>query len=250
MRVKKIWILTLFPDYFKPLLEFGVLGSALRNERGDGSGEFQLNTVSISDYSEKSFKGVDDSPFGGGVGMVMRADVLQKALLEGVVAKGKYNSVDDLHVVCPMPRGDVWNHENARAFAKNALDFEVDKDIVFICGRYEGIDERFLTKYVDQFISLGDYILTGGELAVMTILDSSMRFVAGVLGNKLSAIEESFSDGMLEHALYTRPREFEGMEIPKAYLSGDHKKIDDYKKSSKMEITKNYRKDLLEKNDK
>jgi len=246
LKVKRIWIMTLFPEYFQPLSEYGVLGSALRNERGDGSGEFELNTVQISDYSPKSFKGVDDSPFGGGVGMVMRADVLQEALLKGVVEKGNYQSVDDLHIVCPMPRGTVWNHQEAKNFARDYLSFNEEKDIVFICGRYEGIDERFLIKYVDQFISLGDYILTGGELAVMTILDSSMRFVEGVLGNKLSAIEESFSDGMLEHALYTRPREFEGMPIPKEYLSGDHKKIDECKKSSKMELTKTFRKDLLE----
>lgn len=245
MKKKTIWILTLFPEYFTPLSEFGVLGSALRNERGDGTGEFDLKTVQISEFSPKSFKGVDDSPFGGGVGMVMRPDVLRDALIDGVVKVGGYKSIDDLHVVCPMPRGTKWNHTEAKKFAQEYLDFSCEKDIVFICGRYEGIDERFLEKYVDQFISLGDYILTGGELAVMTILDSSMRFVSGVLGNKLSAIEESFSDGMLEHALYTRPREFEGLTIPKEYLSGNHKKIDECKKNSKIEITSKYREDLL-----
>lgn len=250
MKKKTIWILTLFPEYFKPLSEYGVLGSALRNERGNGAGEFEIRTVQISDYSPKSFKGVDDSPFGGGVGMVMRPDVLRDALLNGVVKEGAYQSKNELHVVCPMPRGSVWSHSVAKNFACDYLDFSCDKDIVFICGRYEGIDERFLEKYVDQFISLGDYILTGGELAVMTILDSAMRFVPGVLGNKLSAVEESFSDGMLEHALYTRPRDFEGLSIPPEYLSGDHKKIDECKKSSKMEITKKYREDLLKNYDK
>jgi len=247
LKKKRIWILTLFPDYFKPLSEFGVLGAALRNERGDGSMEFELNTVSISEYSKKSFKGVDDSPFGGGVGMIMRPDVLQSALLNGVVNDGGYDSLEDLHIVCPMPRGTVWSHEVAKDFTKRTLNSDAPKDVVFICGRYEGIDERFLEKYVDEYISLGDYILTGGELAVMVILDSAMRFVDGVLGNKQSAIEESFSDGMLEHALYTRPREFEGMTVPSAYISGDHKKIQEHKECSKQEMTKYYRQDLLKK---
>lgn len=246
MRIKRIWILSLFPEYFAPLSEYGVLGSALRNERSNEI-EFEINTVQISDFSPKSFKGVDDSPFGGGIGMVMRPDVLRDALIKGVVEAGGYKSLDDLHVVCPMPRGTVWNTHEAKKFGKR-FSAEEPKDLVFICGRYEGIDERFLNKYVDEFISLGDYILTGGELATMVIIDSAMRFVPGVLGNKLSAVEESFSDGMLEHALYTRPREFEGELVPKAYISGDHKKIEEYKIDSKRKITSKYRKDLIKNN--
>lgn len=244
MKIKKIWIITLFPEYFLPLKEYGVLGRALRNERTQGIGEFDLKLIQLANYSPKGFKGVDDTPFGGGVGMIMRPDVLKESI-EDILLKGKYKSLEELHIVCPMPRGIVWNDHEAREFAKNYLDFSVDKDIVFICGRYEGIDERFLNKYVDQYISLGDYILTGGELAVMTILDSSMRFCKGVLGNKLSSLEDSFSDGLLEHALYTKPREFEGMKVPDAYLLGDHKKIEMEKKQSKLEITKRYRPDLI-----
>jgi tRNA (guanine37-N1)-methyltransferase len=245
MRKKRIWIITLFPQYFAPLTEYGVLGSALRNERSEEI-EFEIKTVALSEFSPKSFKGVDDAPFGGGVGMVMRPDVLRDALIKGVVENGGYKSVEDLHVVCPMPRGTVWNTKEAKKFGKR-FGAEELKDLVFICGRYEGIDERFLNKYVDEFISLGDYILTGGELATMVIIDSAMRFVPGVLGNKLSAVEESFSDGMLEHALYTRPREFEGELVPKAYISGDHKKIEQHKEQSKNDITNQYRKDLLDK---
>jgi tRNA (guanine37-N1)-methyltransferase len=245
MRKKRIWIISLFPEYFVPLSEYGVLGSALRNERSSEI-EFELKTVSLSEFSPKSFKGVDDSPFGGGVGMVMRPDVLRDALTKGIVEAGGYKSLDDLHVVCPMPRGTVWNTEEAKKFGKR-FGADEPKDLVFICGRYEGIDERFLNKYVDEFISLGDYILTGGELATMVIIDSAMRFVPGVLGNKLSAVEESFSDGMLEHALYTRPREFEGELVPEAYISGDHKKIETYKSESKQKITQKFRNDLLKK---
>ena len=241
----------MFPEYFAPLKEFGVLGSALRNERGDGSGEFELNTVSIADFNPKGFKGVDDSPFGGGVGMIMRADILKQALIEGIVKPGNYNLENikkELHIVCPSPRGKIWCHKEAIEFSKH-LDFKNSKDIVFICGRYEGIDERFLASYVDEYISVGDYILTGGELATMTILDSAMRFAPGVLGNKMSAVDESFASGALEYALYTRPREFEGTLVPDELLSGSHAKIESFKNESSLEITKKYRPDLLKKID-
>lgn len=242
---KRIWILSLFPEYFEPLAKFGVLGAALRNERAADGGEFELKPVQIADFCAKGYKGVDDSPFGGGQGMIMRADVLRDALLKGVVEAGGYSSAQDLHVVCPAPRGRTLDNEFAKEFAARALDFSAPKDVVFICGRYEGIDERFLEKYVDEFISLGDFILTGGELAVMCVLDCCMRFVEGVVGNKISVIEESFSDGKLEHALYTRPREFEGLMVPDAYISGDPKKIEEFKKLSQKEMTMEYRPDLI-----
>ena len=238
----------MFEKYFDSFTEYGVLGSAFRNERGDGAGEFEFKTVSISGFNLKGFKGVDDSPFGGGVGMIMRPDILKGALIEGVVKPGGYDLEkikEQLHVVCPAPRGRKWDHHEAIRFANESLSFECDKDIVFICGRYEGIDERFLAKYVDEYISIGDVILTGGELAVMLILDSSMRFHPGVLGNKQSAIEESFASGMLEHALYTRPREFEGILVPDELLSGAHVQIEKFKLDSSKEITKKYRPDLL-----
>ena len=243
MKIKRIWMLTLFPEFFSPLKECGVLGSALRNERG-GEGNFELKTVQLAEHSPKGFKGVDDSPFGGGQGMIMRADVLKEALVQGVMEAGGYQSLDQLHVVCPAPRGRTLDNGLAKEFAK-ILDFSCEKDVVFLCGRYEGIDERFLEKYVNEFISLGDFILTGGELAAMCILDSSMRFVKGVVGNRLSVMEESFADGMLEHALFTRPRMFEDKPIPDALVSGDHKRIDEFKKQSQREITKKFRPDLI-----
>lgn len=248
MKKKRIWILTMFKEYFDSFLEYGVLGRAFANERGDGTGEFEIKTVSIADYNPKGFKGVDDSPFGGGVGMIMRPDILKEALVEGVIKPGNYSLEkikEQLHVVCPAPRGKVWCHDQAVSFAQDSLSFSCDKDIVFVCGRYEGIDERFLEKYVDEFISVGDYILTGGELAVMIILDSAMRFHPGVLGNKLSAQDESFAAGQLEYALYTRPRVFEGMEVPKALCSGSHKQIEQFREQSAKEITAQYRPDLL-----
>ncbi len=245
--LRRIWVLSMFEDYFDKFLDKGILASAFRNERGDGI-QFEFHSVSIPEFCKKGFKGVDDAPFGGGVGMIMRADVLKNAFIEGVVKAGDYDEEsfkDKLHVVCPAPRGKKWDHSYAVEFAKLHLATDSMKDLVFICGRYEGIDERFLENYVDEYISLGDYILTGGELATMVILDSAMRFSPGVLGNKLSAVEESFASDSLEHALYTRPQEFEGKMVPDELLSGDPKKIDKFKEHSSKEITQKYRPDLL-----
>lgn len=244
--IRKIWCLTMFENYFNEFIDIGVIGQTFRGERGDDL-KFEFHPVSISDFSPKGFKGVDDSPYGGGIGMIMRADVLKEALIKGVVEAGGYSSVDELHVVCPAPRGKSWNQEYAQKFAKNHFSTDSTKDLVFICGRYEGIDERFLNNYVNEFISLGDYILTGGELAVMVILDSALRFGPGILGNKLSAFDESFAHGKLEYALYTRPFEFEGIEVPYALKNGHHKEIEKFKVESADEMTKKYRPDLWQK---
>ena len=242
--MKKIWIITLFPEFFNPLLETGVAGAALRGERGQ---EFSLNMVSLRDYSPKDFKGVDASPYGGGAGMVMRADVLKNALLEGIVKPGNYGPdfKEKLHIVFPNPRGKVWSNDTCKEFANKSWDEKVKKDIVFVCGRYEGIDQRFIDLYIDEEISLGDYILTGGEIATMAIIDSSLRFSDGVLGNRNSHEDESFQNNLLEQPQYTRPREFEGITVPEVLLSGDHKKIEEYHKSEKLRITKECRPDLL-----
>lgn len=245
--IRKIWVLTMFEEYFKPFLEYGVLGKVFSDLRSTVV-KYEFHVVSIPQFCKKGFKGVDSAPFGGGAGMVMRADVLKNALLDGVVKAGEYeeNKIrEQLHIVCPAPRGETWNQTKAMSFAENFLSEKSTKDIVFICGRYEGIDERFLENYVNQFISMGDFILTGGELAVMSILDSSMRFSSGVLGNKLSSVEESFFKDRLEYALYTRPKIFEGKEAPHALVSGHHKNIEKFKENSSLELTKKYRPDLL-----
>lgn len=244
----RIWVLTLFPEYFKPLLECGVAASALRGERGR---EFEFHPVNLRHFSPNDFKGVDDTPYGGGAGMVMRADVLQNALIEGVVKPGGYDInklKEQLTVVYPSPRGVTWNDSICRKSAQEWWEEESTRDVVFICGRYEGIDERFIQLYVDEQISLGDYILTGGEVAVMTILDSALRFVPGTLGNKESAEFESFAHDLLEHPHYTKPRVFEGLEAPEVLLSGHHKMIEKYRESERLRLTKKYRPDLLRKN--
>ena len=235
----------MFDHYFDNFLQNGIIGSVFRNERSKDI-IFEFHTVSIPEHCKKGFKGVDDSPFGGGVGMIMRADSLRDALIKGVVEPGEYKDIKkDLHIICPAPRGKTWNQTYAMEFSKKYFHPDSTKDLVFICGRYEGIDERFLEQYVDEYISLGDYILTGGELAVMTILDSSLRFSEGILGNKNSALEESFFNNSLEHALYTRPVEFEGKKVPEELVSGNHRKISEFKLKSSKEITEKFRPDLI-----
>ena len=240
----RIWIITLFPEYFEVFKKFGVAGSALSGERG---AKFELNLVNVGEYSQKKWKGVDDSPYGGGAGMVMRPDVLKNALVEGVVVPGKYpeNYREKLHIVYTGPRGKIWSDELARDFSAKYWHVGDRKDLVFICGRYEGIDERFIDLYVDQQISVGDYILTGGEIAVMLILDSSLRFVDGVLGNKLSSGNESFTGGLLEHPHYTKPQVFDEVSVPEILLSGHHDKIEKFRESERVRVTKIYRPDLL-----
>lgn len=245
---KKIWIITLFPNYFDSLINFGITGAALRGER---EAKIEIKTVQLRNYTPKDYKGVDDSPYGGGAGMVMRADVLKEALLKGVVEDGGYGEDyrQKLHVVFPGPRGKTWDNSYCKDFAGR---FSADgaKDLVFICGRYEGIDERFLNLYVDEQISLGDFILTGGEIPTMAIIDSALRFFNGVLGNRESADQESFQTNMLEHPQYTKPRVFDGVEVPAILTSGHHQNIEKYQREEALRITKIHRPDLLEKDKK
>ena len=246
--MKKIWIITLFPNYFDSLINYGITGAALRGERGSS---LEIKTIQLRNYTPKDYKGVDDAPYGGGAGMVMRADVLKEAFIKGIVLGGGYgdNFKEKLHVVFPGPRGKTWNNSYCKDFAER-FSAKNSKDLVFICGRYEGIDERFLNFYVDEQISLGDYILTGGEIPTMAIIDSALRFFSGVLGNKESSQQESFQTNMLEHPQYTRPKVFDGIEVPEILTSGHHKNIEKYQKEEGLRITKSHRLDLLEKDKK
>lgn len=241
--MKKIWIITLFPDYFDSLINFGITGSALRGERGLG---IEIKAIQLRHFTAKDYKGVDDSPYGGGAGMVMRADILKEALLKGVVENGNYGEDyrSKLHIIFPGPRGKTWNNAYCKDFASR-FNKEESKDLVFICGRYEGIDERFLNLYVDEQISIGDYILTGGEIPTMAIIDSSLRFFSGVLGNKESSLQESFQSNLLEHPQYTRPKSFDDVEVPEILTSGHHQNIEKYQKEESLRITKIHRPDLL-----
>ncbi len=238
--MKKIFILTIFPEYFKAFQEVGIISKALSGER---SLDFNINleVINIRDFAKNNYKSVDDYPYGGGAGMVMKADVLADAINEGVLKNHSYKK-EDLHIIYPGPRGKTFSNNKAKDIAKKISS---EKTLVFICGRYEGIDERFLNRYVDEYISLGDFILTGGELATLSILDASLRFVDGLLGNRLSNLDESFQNDQIEYAQYTRPSLFEGIEVPSVLMNGNHKLIQEYKKESSLEITKKYRPDLL-----
>lgn len=238
--MKKIWIVSLFPDFFNSLKGNGVIGRFFQSDDVD------LECLYLGDYSAKSFKGVDEAPYGGGPGVVLRADVLEKAILD---IKEKRNFGDDfknkLKIIYTAPRGKVFNntyaHELAEDFSKG------EKDLVFICGRYEGIDERFISQYVDEIYSLGDFVLSGGEVAVMTIIDSFSRFVPGVLGNADSANDDSFENGLIEGPQYTRPATFNGEEVPSVLTSGNHAKIEEFRLQKRLEFTKKLRPDLFDK---
>lgn len=241
---KTIWVVTLFPEYFEPLRAAGVVGQALRGERKTEP-NIEMRTINPRDYTEARYKGVDDTPYGGGPGMVMRADILAKTI-KGILDLSGESDLSSLHVVYTAPRGEVWNQESCYEFS-HKYKSEFTKDIVFICGRYEGVDERFLTQYVNQIISVGDYVLSGGEIAVLAILDSSLRFVKGVLGNDDSALFDSFQNGLLEFPQYTKPRVFEGLEVPEVLTNGHHEKIKLYQKQQQEIMTKKHRSDLWEK---
>ncbi len=241
--IKRIWIMTLFPEMFKPFLECGVAGAAFRGAR-EGDIKFEIKFVNIRDYSTTKYKSVDDSPYGGGPGMVMRADILKDALIKGVLEAGGYQSLSDLEVIYTSPRGKVWNAQVAREFGQTQLS-TTSKDLVFIAGRYEGIDERFLSLYVNSYYSIGDYVLTGGEIAIMSMLDSAVRFLPGVLGNNLSSVADSFEDGLIEYPQYTKPREFDGLDVPSVLLEGHHKKIIEWQDEQKVQMTKKFRPDLI-----
>ncbi|MDH5581356.1 MAG: tRNA (guanosine(37)-N1)-methyltransferase TrmD [Bdellovibrionales bacterium] len=230
--MKKITVLTLFPDYFKAFETQGKASSAFGNS-------VELEVLNLREFSGNKYQSVDDYPYGGGHGMVIRADVLKRAI------DSLDKEISDLRIIFPCPRGIQWDREQAHKMASSLRD-EDTQDIVLICGRYEGIDERFIEKYVTEMYSLGDFILTGGELAVMAIIDSVVRLIPGTLGNSDSTKGESFEKGLLEHGHYTRPAIFEGLEVPTVLLSGHHKKIEQYRAMESKSLTEKYRPDLLE----
>ena len=233
--MKKFWIITLFPDYFNSFQSMGKASTAFGKN-------LELKIINLRDFSDNKYGSVDDYPYGGGPGMVIKANVLKNAL--DSICESNQNIKEKLRVIYPNPRGKVWNRDLALSFAQDLRDENDKRDYVFICGRYEGLDERFIEMYVDDHFSLGDYILTGGEIPVMAILDSSVRFIEGTLGNDDSSKEDSFENGQLEHPHYTRPKEFEGVEVPKILLSGNHALIKNFRDEESQRVTSSCRPDL------
>jgi len=219
-------VLSLFPEMFPGTLAFSIAGKALVNNL------WSLNTINIRDFSNDKNGKVDDVPFGGGHGMVLKPEVLDRALKSVVDHNGPR--------IYLSPRGRKFD----QSFAK---DLSEEKGVVFICGRYEGVDERFLTHNDIQEVSVGDYVLSGGEIGAQLIMDATIRLLPNVIGNSKGLVEESFEGDLLEYPLYTQPRVWNGIEVPEVLLSGDHKKIETWKIKMSEKITKLKRPDLWSK---
>ncbi|QXM05900.1 tRNA (guanosine(37)-N1)-methyltransferase TrmD [Crassaminicella indica] len=222
----KIDILTLFPNMFKIPLGESIIGRAREK------GILNINVINIRDYSENKHKKVDDYPYGGGAGMVMQPQPIDTAL-EAIDAKNH-------KIIYMSPKGKTFNQEMAKELAK-------EERLIFICGHYEGIDQRVIDHWVTDEISIGDYVLTGGELPTMVVIDAVSRLIPGVLGQEESFMDESFYNGLLEYPQYTRPSEYKNMKVPDILLSGNHKKIEEWRKLQALKITKKNRPDMFEK---
>ena len=221
-------VLTLFPDMIEAGLHTSVTGRALQN------GYIHLNAVNIRDYSKDKHKHVDDYPYGGGARMVMQPEPIYDAYEDLAARTGKRP-----RVIYLTPQGQVFNQKIAEELAK-------EEDLVFLCGHYEGIEERALELVVTDYLSIGDYVLTGGELPAMVMIDSISRNVPGVLNNDVSAEFETFHDNLLEYPQYTRPVEFMGRQVPEVLLSGHHGRVDEWRRQQSILRTYNARPDLLE----
>ncbi len=221
----KIDILTLFPEMFSPLKE-SIIGRAVE------SGKVEINIHDIRDWTENKHKRCDDYPFGGGAGMVMMAQPIASCIDEIDPDHKSYR-------VFMSPKGKTFN----QSMVKPLIEKE---NLLFLCGHYEGVDQRVLDMYFDDEISIGDFVLTGGELPAMVITDALCRYVDGVIASE-SLSQESFTSDLLEYPQYTRPSVFRGVEVPKVLLSGNHQEVDKWRKEQSLEITKKKRPDLLKK---
>ena len=213
----KITILTIFPEMFTPLHE-SILGRAQK------AGLLEIKEVDIRSYSKNKHHNTDDAPYGGGAGMVMLAQPIVDAIRD---VQGEQFSGKRIYL---SPRGETLTQKKVEELAK-------EEELILLCGHYEGVDQRALDLCIDEEISIGDYILTGGELGAMVLVDSVARLVPGVLGCEESAQTESFSSGLLEHPQYTRPREFEGLTVPEPLLNGNHAHIVDWQLSESLYLT-------------
>jgi tRNA (guanine37-N1)-methyltransferase len=214
--------------------------------RAMDKGLISVNTINIRDYTEDKHKRVDDYPYGGGAGMVMQAEPIYKAygyLAEHIkLSKEDSNSYQRPKVIYVTPQGSIFNQSLAQEFAN-------EEDLIFLCGHYEGIDERVLDMIVTDYVSIGDYVLTGGELPAMVMIDAISRLIPGVLNNDVSSEFESFQDSLLEYPQYTRPETFLGQKVPEVLLSGHHANIEAWRRQQSILRTYERRPDLLDKAD-
>ena len=218
----KFDILTLFPEMFESINQ-SIIGKAVEKNL------IEINTINIRDFSKDKHKKVDDTPYGGGAGMVLRPDVVYDAY--------QFVKSNNAKVIYLSPKGKTLNQEKVKELAK-------ENHIILLCGHYEGIDQRVLDEIVDEEISIGDYVLTGGEIPAMVLIDSVSRYVEGVITRE-SVEEESFSNGLLEYPQYTRPEIFLDKKVPEILLSGHHENIKKWREEESLKITKQNRPDLL-----
>ena len=217
----KFDVLTLFPEMFEPL-KSSIIGRAIEKNL------INLNLINIRDFSKDKHKKVDDTPYGGGAGMIMKPDVVYDA----------YKSIQDKNakVIYMSPQGNKLNQ-------KKVVELANEEHLIILCGHYEGIDQRVIDEIVDEEISIGDYVLTGGEIPAMVLIDSVSRYARGVIAEE-SIEEESFANGMLEYPQYTRPEVFNGVKVPEVLLSGHHANIEKWRKEKALEVTAKKRPDL------
>lgn len=225
----KFSVITLFPEMFLGVFEHSIISRAVKDKK------IELNLVDLRAFGKGSHKIVDDKPYGGGVGMVLRVDVLHEAI------KKTKNNLGVEKVAILDARGKNFSQKDAENLS------EIDH-LILICGRYEGFDER-INKYIDLSFSMGDFVLTGGEIPAMAIVDSIARLIPGVLSKKEATLYETFSENkngrLLEHPQYTRPEEYDNQKVPQVLLSGDFKKINQYREKEAIKLTKKHRPDLI-----
>ena len=219
-------ILTLFPEMFGPVLNNSILAKAQEKEL------LEINIINWRDYTQDKHNQVDDAPYGGGAGMVIKPEPVFRAINDLDLA-------EDTPIILLTPQGQQFDQDTAKNFAKE------QERIVLLCGHYEGFDQRIRDELITHEISIGDYVLTGGELPAMVLVDAVTRLVPGVLGNQASVEEDSFYNNLLDFPHYTRPQEYQGLTVPSVLLSGDHAKIDKWRKKKSLEQTLEKRPDLL-----
>jgi len=219
----KIDILTLFPNMFTGFLSESIIKRAIESEK------VEINIIDFRKYTKLNNNQVDDTAFGGGAGMVIMCDPIVSAI-EDI-------KTPDSHIILLDPKGKLYKQSKAKEYSKY-------KHLILICGHYEGIDER-IKHFVDEVVGIGDYVLTGGELPAMIIADSVIRLLPGVITSD-SLDSESFNDNLLDYPVYTKPRSYRGYEVPEVLLSGDHKKINEYRQNERLRLTKENRPELLE----
>ncbi len=230
----KIDILTIFPEFFREVFDFGII------RRAKIAGIVEINIHDLREFTDDKSRAVDDRPFGGGDGMVLKCKPIFGAIEKVIGTCERKDYPSETKVVLLSPQGRVFKHLVAKEFADKA------EHIILICGRYEGVDERVNDALVTDEISIGDYVLSGGEPAAIVVVDAIIRLLPNALGSETSAENDSFSDGLLDCPHYTQPRDFCGMLVPEVLLSGNHTEIELWRKEKALEKTKKIRKDLLE----